>query len=421
MPEKHVKKPLLRPGRRMTVNRKKRKWTFRKAVQKLKKFIILPEFLREMKRLEIGGLSFGNDIDIIIDGDRCFDSFLKDISQAKISINLETFIFKSDDVGWKVAAALADRARSGVEVNVMYDAVGSIGASSKIFSYMKKNNVEVIQYNPIAPWRKYFNLTLRDHRKILTIDGKIAYVGGINISSEYAGKKYKGGRWRDTHIRITGPAVKDIQFFFIENWFRQGGTIIRSDYHFPVLKRTGDNLMMILSTRSRKNIRPIFESYNSAIVTAKKSIHITNAYFIPNRKIYHELVKAAERGVDVRLILPGLSDVQIVKHASRYLYRYYLRHGIRVYEYQKSILHAKTAVIDGVWSTVGSSNLDRQSLIMNLEVNAVILDDVFGEKMEDVFRKDLRFSKEITVKSLSRRSIGQFLLQWLSYRFRNIL
>jgi cardiolipin synthase len=391
------------------------------VIQRLKKFLILPEFLRDMKRLEIGGLSFGNHITLITDGDMCFDSFLRDISLAEKSVNLETFIFKSDDVGWKMAEALVSRAKRGVEVNVLYDAVGSIGTSSKIFAYMKKNGIEVIQYNPIAPWRKYFNLTLRDHRKILSIDGKIAYVGGINISSEYAGRKYNGGRWRDTHIRITGPAVKDIQFFFIENWFRQGGTIIRSDYHFPKLSRTDDKIMMILSTRSRRNIRPIFESYYSAIATAKKSIHITNAYFIPNRNIHHALVKAAERGVDVRLILPGKSDVQIVKHASRYLYRYYLRHGIRVYEYQKSILHAKTAVLDGVWSTVGSSNLDRQSLFTNLEVNAVVLDDRFGKEMESVFAKDLRFSKEITVKTLRRRSVGQFLLQWLCYRFRNIL
>jgi cardiolipin synthase A/B len=416
-----VKKQLLFQGQRMNNSKKKIKWTPGKVIQRLKKFIILPAFLRDMKRLEIGGLSFGNDVMLITDGDRCFDSFLNDISLAKKSINLETFIFKSDDVGWKVAEALAVRAKYGVEVNVIYDAVGSIGTSSKLFAFMKKSGIEVIQYNPIAPWRKFFNLTLRDHRKILTIDGKIAYVGGINISSEYAGKKYKGGHWRDTHIRITGPAVKDIQFFFIENWFRQGGTIMRNDYHFPKLTRTDDKLMMILSTRSRKNIRPIFESYYSAIVTAKKSIHITNAYFIPNRKIHHELVKAAERGVDVRFILPGLSDVQIVKHASRYLYRYYLRHGIRVYEYQKSILHAKTAVIDGVWSTIGSSNLDRQSLFTNLEVNAVILDDFFGKEMEDVFKKDLRQCVEVTPKSLSRRSIGQFLLQWLSYRFRNIL
>jgi cardiolipin synthase A/B len=165
----------------------------------------------------------------------------------------------------------------------------------------------------------------------------------------------------------------------------------------------------------------MFESYFSAITTAKESIYITNAYFIPDRKIHHELVKAAERGVDVRLILPGKSDVQIVKYASRYLFKYYLRHGIRVFEYQKSILHAKTAVIDGVWSTIGSSNLDRQSLYTNLELNVTVLDDSFGRQMQRVFCKDIDQSREITREQLSRRSIGQFLLQWISYRFRNIL
>jgi cardiolipin synthase len=178
---------------------------------------------------------------------------------------------------------------------------------------------------------------------------------------------------------------------------------------------------MVISTKSRKKVQPIFESYYSAIRTAKKSIYITNAYFIPDRKIHHSLVKAAERGIDVCLILPGKSDVQIVKYASRYLYNYYLRHGIKVYEYTGSVLHAKTAVIDGVWSTIGSSNLDRQSLYTNLELNVAVIDEKFGQLMEHVFRNDLKQSGNITRDDMRRRKLIQFIIEWLSYRFRNIL
>ncbi|MGL4368533.1 MAG: cardiolipin synthase, partial [Spirochaetota bacterium] len=337
------------------------------------------------------------------------------------SINLETYIYKSDEIGWMIAEALAERARRGIEVNLMYDAVGSVGTSENIFDFLRENGVEIIAYHPLLPWRRFSKVTFRDHRKILVIDGRIAYIGGINIGSEYAGKKYHGGGWRDTHLRIEGLAVREIQFFFIENWFRQGGSIVRSDLHFPNLKKKGNRLMMVISTRSRRRIRPIFESYISAITHAKKTIYITNAYFIPNRRIYHALAKAAKRGVDVRLILPGESDMPLVTYASRYLYRYYLRHGISVYEYRGSMLHAKTAVIDGIWSTVGSSNMDRMSLIINLELNAMVLDSAFGEEMEKVFIRDMKRCTLIDPESYSRRPGITFFLEWLAYRFRNIL
>ena len=387
----------------------------------IKRKFFLPKFLRDMKRLEIGGLSAGNKVSLLTEGDHFFDAVIRDIRSAKKSINLETFIYTSDALGWKIAEEIAGRAKKGVEVNIMYDAFGSLGTSESIFSYLRQNGVEVIDYHPVFPWRRFFKLTTRDHRKIIVVDGKIAYAGGINIGLEYAGKKYKGGGWRDTHLRIEGPAVKDIQFFFIENWFRHGGSIVRNDYHFPEIKPRGKKLLMVISTRSRKKIRPIFESYLSAIRHAKKSIQITNAYFIPDRKIYHSLVQAVERGVYVTLILPEKSDVKITKYASRYLYKYYLKHGIKVFEYQKNTLHAKTAVIDGVWSTVGSSNIDRLSLYINLELNIAVLDSDFGREMEEVFERDLDNSRRVTASKLRKRPFSQFMFEWLAYRLRNIL
>ncbi len=392
-----------------------------RRLKRLRNKLFLPAFLRTMKKLGIGGISGGNRIQLITDGDECFDEYLKAIGSARKSINLESYIFKSDDIGWKIARLLARKARAGCEVNVIYDAVGCIGTAPALFSFLRESGVEVIEYHPLWPWRKFWNVTLRDHRKLLVVDGRTAFVGGINIGAEYAGARYNGGRWRDTHLKIQGPAVRDIQFFFVENWYRNGGAILDNGNHFPPVRPCGKKLLMVLCTRSRKKIRPIHESYVSAINFAKNSIYIANAYFIPDARIYRALVRAARRGVDVRVLLPGITDVPFVQHASRYLFKRYLRHGIRVYEYVPSVLHAKTAVIDGIWSTVGSSNLDRISFVHNLEVNAVMLDQDFGGEMEHIFFNDLRHSRELTLEGWRARSMRSFILEWFWYRFRNRL
>ncbi len=392
-----------------------------RALRKIKNRFFLPAFLKDMKNLRIGGLSGGNRIRLITKGDECFNEFMKAMRSAKKSINLETYIFASDEIGWMIAELLVKKAKKGVEVNVIYDAMGCLHTAPALFNFLKLGGVELIEYHPLVPWRKYFNLTFRDHRKLLVTDGRVAFLGGINIGKEYAGKKYNGGRWRDTHLKIEGPAVRDIQFFFIENWYRNGGAILDNSRHFPHLDDAGKKLLMVVCTRARKKIRPIHESYLSAINFAKESIFITNAYFVPDAKIYRALVRAASRGADVRLLLPEKSDMIIVKHASRYLYKRYLKHGIRVYEYSESVLHAKTAVIDGIWSTIGSTNLDRISFSRNLEINAIVLDQEFGGEMEKVFFRDLKKSSELKLEHWQKRSAVNYLLEWISYRFRNIL
>ncbi len=376
--------------------------------------------MREMKKMGIGGMSGGNNVTLITDGDIFFNEILRSIENAKKTINLETYIFSSDAIGWLIAEKLAEKASKGIEVNLIYDAIGSISASSEMFTMMRNAGVEVIEYHPFVPWRKYWGLDLRDHRKILVIDGSRAFIGGINIGKEYAGKQFMGDNWRDTHLIVEGPAVADIQFFFMENWYRNGGAVMSGRLYFPPLEKKGDRLLMVLCSSSRKKVRPVYQSYISAIRNARHSIYITNAYFIPDAVIYRSLVKAAERGVDVRLLLPGESDVPFVKYASMYLYKKYMKHGIRIYEYSGSILHAKTAVIDGIWSTIGSSNIDRRSFMKNLEMNAVILDQGFGGKMEKVFMKDLKKSREITLDIYEKRSFMEFFKEWIFYRFRNL-
>lgn len=373
-----------------------------------------------MKKMGIGGISGGNSVTLITDGDVFFKGIISLIENAKKNINLETYIFSSDPMGRLIAEKLAGKAAKGIEVNVIYDAIGSISSSSEMFNMMRNSGVEVIEYHPFVPWRKYWGLDFRDHRKILVVDGIRAAIGGINIGKEYAGKKFNGDNWRDTHIIVEGPAVADIQFFFMENWYRNGGAVMSGRLYFPPLDKKGDKLLMVLCSSARKKIRPVYQSYISAIQNARHSIYITSAYFIPDAIIYRSLVKAAERGVDVRLLLQGVSDIPFVKYASRYLYKRYMKNGIRIYEYTESILHAKTAVIDGIWSTIGSSNIDRRSFMKNLELNAVILDQDFGGKMVKTFLKDLKKCREITLNVFEKRSFMVFFTEWLSYRFRNL-
>ncbi|MBP7901276.1 MAG: cardiolipin synthase [Spirochaetes bacterium] len=381
----------------------------------------LPKYLREMKKLRIGGLSGGNSLNVITDGDVCFSSIISSIKSSKKSINLETYIFNSDNVGWMIAEELAKASNRGVEVNLIYDSVGSVQTKSKLFDFMKSAGIDIIEFHPILNLRKIFKINLRDHRKIMVIDGKTAFIGGMNIGKEYAGKKYNGDDWRDTHVKIEGPAVKDIQYFFMENFIRSGGLISDFASYFPELEKKDGKLIMILSSKTKKNIKPIKESYLSAIRNAKEYIYITNAYFVPDAKIYRALINSAMKGVEVCLILPRKTDIPIVRYAGMYLYKRFLKHGVKIYEYDHSVLHAKTAVIDGIWSTIGSANLDRRSVNYNLEINAVVLDQEFGNKMKSIFNKDLKKTKQLTLDHYERRSIIQFLIEWLSYRFRKLL
>ncbi|GMT49982.1 MAG: cardiolipin synthase B [bacterium] len=377
-------------------------------------------FIKKMRSLGVGGLSGGNNITLLGDGYDCFNEFYKAIEKAKYSINLETYIFNSDETGWYIANALSKKAKVGLEVNVIYDALGCLSTSPEMFNTMKEAGVELIEYHPFMPWRKYWNVSFRDHRKILTVDGQIAFIGGMNIGDEYSGSQ-NGETWRDTQIKVEGPAVRDIQFFFLENWYRYGGAILDNQKHFPNIEEAGKNIVMVLCSRSRKKVKPIRQSYIEAIRFAKQKIYISNAYFIPDARIYREFIKAAKRGVDVRFIVPGKSDVSIVKYAGQYLYKKYLKNNIRLYEYNKTILHSKTGVIDEIWSTVGSSNLDRRSFNKNLEVNAVILNQDFGSQMEQMFFDDLKHSTEVHLDNWQKRPLLTYLLEWLCYRFRNYL
>ncbi len=358
----------------------------------------------------------GNKVTLLFDGPATMREMMAAAAAAKSSINLETYIFDQDPIGMQFADLLIAKRKQGVIVNVLYDAVGTLGVPKEFFDRMAAAGITMLAFNPVNPAARVgkWELNNRDHRKLMVVDGKIAFTGGINISSTYANSSFfrskrKPGQtdgkqvgWRDTHIKIEGPAVAALQWSFVNNWVNQdAGELPQHDY-FPRLTAAGDKLMRVLPTDPDRDSE-IYKSFILAIQEARKSVHITSAYFVPDRQFVDALCDAARRGVDVKLVLPGVTDHGLVFHAGRGFYEALLTAGVKIYELQVAILHAKTAVIDGTWATVGSANIDRRSFLHNYELNVVVIDAAFGRDMESAFNEDLRDSKEVTREAWRHR------------------
>ena len=372
----------------------------------------------------------GNKVDLLYDGPQTMNAMLAAISEAKDNINLETYIFDQDELGLRFAELLIAKQQAGVDVNIMYDSVGTIGTPDAFFARMKAAGIRMIAFNPINPLKSLSRLDFnnRDHRKILIVDGKVGFTGGVNISATYArssifrsGTRTDTGQktgWRDTHIRLEGPAVAALQVIFIEGWESQNAGDMADRAYFPVLGNVGDRIVRVLGSTPNSD-HEIYRAYLLAMQQATKSIHVTSAYFVPDKQIIAALKSAAERGVDVQLVLSGVTDSGLVLHAGQSFYSDLLASGVKIHQLKVSVLHAKTAVIDGVWSTIGSTNLDMRSFLLNNEVNVIILGDAFGASMESAFAEDLRDSLDITKESWDARPLSdrikEFAARTLEY------
>jgi cardiolipin synthase A/B len=387
-----------------------------------------------------------NRVTLLRRGAEAFPSMLEAIASGTSRIHLETYILRSDETGRQFQRALIERARAGVRVRLMYDSIGSFGMiSDEYLRELAQAGVDIVEYRPVTPWRRKlfvrlselrasadrrrgmvtrpadsmdpgrFSLSRRDHQKLLVVDDRIAFTGGLNIGNEYAPKP-EGDDWYDLHARIEGPAARAIADQFEQAWRRGGGSPFerptpeaRSTWD-PVLVQPCDNFRM--RNRSRMH-----SAYRRAIRHAKTSISIVNAYFVPDPMLRWAIASAARRGVSVRIMVPSHSDVGLVMHASRHLFGGLLRAGARIFEYQGRMMHAKAAVIDGVWSTIGSFNLDRRSMFHNLEAGVVVLDREFGAAMEREFESSLAQCTEISPIQWRRRPWSQRLVQWFAHLF----
>ena len=394
---------------------------------------------------EVSGtrLTAGNSALLLQDGPASFQALFAALEQARDSINLEYYIIENDALGERLVEVLLRKRQQGVKINLIYDSVGSNGTPRAYFDRLRDAGVQVVEFNPINPLavgKRGWDINQRDHRKIVVIDGRVAFTGGINISGVYAhgsrgsggpsggsGFPSGGGRarhaplvadladgarrpgWRDTNIEIKGPAVAEFQRLFAATWEQQTGTPLQAADYFPALDAThaGELLVHVVGSSPDHPVPAMYVTLISALTHARKSIHIAMAYFTPDPQTLRALAAAAQRGVDVKLILPSYSDFWGTFYAGRAHYGALLDGGVQIFERQGALLHAKTIVIDGVWSTVGSSNLDWRSFLHNNEVNAVVLGTTFGGQMDAAFTRDLGNSLRVTADQWRERSLDE--------------
>lgn len=368
----------------------------------------------------------GNTVMILYKGTESFEAIFDRIEKARSLICLQFYIFRNDETGREIADLLKKKAKEGVKIHILYDHFGSLGTPEDFWNDLKCAGIKILASRPFK-WSSPFHYAHRDHRKLIIIDGVEAFTGGLNIANEYRGfhLRLKKAGWRDTGIMLRGPVVSWLFQTFRMTWKTWGGAPI------PLM-----DLSLIPHDDSESNpglsVIPIFASSSKgrrkmrkllyySIHHAKKSILLTTAYFTPSRRMIDSLEEAVRRGVAVNLLLPGKSDVPAAHYAGRAFFARLLKRGIRIYNYQGEVLHAKSYVFDGCWSIVGSANLDFQSLRWNDEGNVGILDGEFGKKMTDVFEEDLRNSVEIREGDWIKRPLKERLMEWFFVLFRRRL
>jgi len=356
----------------------------------------------------------------LVGGREAFPAMLEAIRGAERYVHLETYILEDDGTGREFQRELVERARAGVAVRVVYDGLGSFGLPARYVDELRAAGVEAHVFHPVAPWRARWGLNRRDHQKILVIDDTVAFCGGINIGDEYKPLEQGGGGWHDMHARVEGPAVVDLARLFRRTWLAVGG----AEFPEPATSMPDPSsavhtvrVEVISNTRLQTRSR-MRHAYVHAIRRASETIYLMNAYFIPDRGLRRVFAEATRRGVDVRVIVPSTSDVPAVYWASRHLYARLLRRGVRIFEWPERMMHAKTGVIDGVWSTIGSYNLDKRSFLHNLEVGLVSVDRTLGERMRAQFLHDVTICREVTLAEWRKRSRWNKFLEWFFFQLR---
>ena len=385
----------------------------------------------------------GNRVDLLQDGPGTYAAMFEAIDNAGDHVNLESYILEAEGPGEEFARRLIARAKAGVRVNVLYDSFGSIGTPASYFDHLRANGVNVCEYNPLRRLGNLLSraLHLRDHRKLMVVDGRIGFIGGVNISPVYSagssplaalggsgmaapaavdGEPPKPG-WRDTHVRVEGPIVAQLQRLFMRHWSKHSSIALRGTHYFPPLAPVGSQRVALAACDAGRRRNPFYRALLSALDASQHRVFLTTAYLVPTRRLMRALVKAARRGVDVHLLLPGVSDFWAPLQAGRSHYSRLLRAGIHLHELHDTLLHAKTCVIDGMWTTVGSSNLDWRSFLHNAEANLVVLDATLAQEMERVFMEDVARAREIVRAEWARRGLRQRIVETLARRFEFFL
>jgi cardiolipin synthase len=372
-------------------------------------------WLRTLERLApLGGASEGNQVDLYSDGDAALGAMLEAIEEARRRVWLETYILEPDPLGARFVAALSRAANRGCEVVLHYDSFGSPRVDEEFLAPIRLAGGRVVPFNPFWSWRDGVPFFVRDHRKILVVDDEVAFCGGLNLSVDYGGPVLGNGRMRDTLARISGPAARDLARIFLSSLGETSDRCALPPRAPP--PREDGCLVQVLGSNAWRQVRSIQKALRQTLYRATLRCYVTTPYFVPPQHLKRALLRAARRGLDVRILTAGESDVPLVRLASQHLYGRFLQCGVRVFEMFGRTLHAKTATIDGVYAMVGSFNLDRWSDRRNLEVAVTVFEPRVAHELEVHFERDLAQAEEVTLATWKRRSWWRRLLGWVAYQ-----
>ena len=372
----------------------------------------------------------GNEARILIDGPSTHDAMFAAMARARDHINLQTYILEDGDPGERLLAVLKDRVAAGVRAQILYDSIGSLATPREYFERLREAGVRLCEFNPVRT--RLDKVNNRDHRKILVVDGRVAFTGGINISSTYSSSSRAARRiadqetdkksgWRDTQVMVEGPVVAQFQRLFLEAWALQDCGPSAEAAYYPKLERRGDKAMRVVASDPGADRSEMYAALLKRVAGARSRVWLTVGYFVPDPDTKRALVEAARRGVDVRLVLPGFSDFWAPVDAGRSHYDELLAAGVRIYEWHDALMHAKTAVIDSQWSSIGSTNLDWRSFVHNYEADLVVYHAGFAQEMERRFRSDVSASREIDPRQWRDRDFPQKLREWLARQWEYLL
>jgi cardiolipin synthase A/B len=373
-----------------------------------------PSFFPTMEAYTSTPIVGGNSVDVLLNGDEIFPAMLEAIGSAKRTITYAQYFYEDSDIARALANVLAERCRAGVGVNVLLDAFGAVGMPWEYVQTMRTSGCHVAYFRPVSSWQ-WWRVNNRNHRRILVVDGKIGFTGGSGVGNKWMGYGKSEDRWRDTDVRVQGPVVEFLQGAFAENWLEATGVVLGGEAYFPrPLKPAGQVHAQVVRSSPAGGSYAMYTMFLLALASARRSIYITNPYFVPDDAMADAIVTAVKRGVRVVVLVPGKIDHNLVRQASRRRFGRMLQAGVEIYEYRASLLHAKTMVVDSVWATVGSTNLDNRSFALNDELNLVTYNRTVARRLETVFQQDLQSSRKVEYRRWTQRSLVDRTLELLT-------
>jgi cardiolipin synthase len=380
-----------------------------------------PSFFPTLEAYAGSPIVGGNTVEVLLNGEQIFPALMDAVRSAQRTITYAQYYYEDGPVARDLAEALAERCRAGVGVNVLLDAFGSLNVPPEYLDHMRASGCHVTWFRPLSQYvfRRYHK---RNHRRIVVVDGRVGFTGGAGVSRKWMGNGRTEGHWRDTDVRVEGPVVEYLQAAFAENWLEATGMVLGGEAYFPrPIEPRGQTYAQIARSSPAGGGGAMYTTFLLALSAARRSVLVTNPYFVLDDRMREAVLRTVRRGVRVAVLVPAVIDHNLVRQASRSQFGELLQAGVEIYEYTPALLHAKTIVIDGVWATVGSTNLDNLSFAVNDELNLIVYDRGVAQQLERVFHDDVALARRVSYESWQSRGVGARLLEILALPVRDLM